>query len=263
MAKKFLFLSLLLAVFTFSAFAEESFTITTYYPSPYGSYNELSTASNTYLATEPFGNVGIGTKSPQGKLDIAAGTAAGYGSRDTSIFFHRTDLPTSFANRITNSFSGNPPDTTMNFELTNSAGNGYTNVMMLRGDGNVGIGTASPGAKLEIGSGGQIKITGGSPGANKVLTSDAAGLASWAPVSVVSYTYYCFSHPAVPNTTPQCSDAGGSQGYCPAGYQQKLALGSWGYCKWPGGDEFFLPPGASCGAGIGTAALGQAYVCSQ
>ena len=42
---------------------------------------------------------------------------------------------------------------------------------------NVGIGTASPGAKLEIN--GQIKLTGGSPGNGKVLTSDATGLATW------------------------------------------------------------------------------------
>jgi hypothetical protein len=44
-------------------------------------------------------------------------------------------------------------------------------------DGNVGIGTLSPGSKLEVA--GQVKITGGAPGAGKVLTSDAAGLASW------------------------------------------------------------------------------------
>ncbi len=45
--------------------------------------------------------------------------------------------------------------------------------------GNVGIGTTSPdpNAKLEIA--GQIKITGGAPGAGLVLTSDANGLASW------------------------------------------------------------------------------------
>jgi len=43
--------------------------------------------------------------------------------------------------------------------------------------GNVGIGTTTPGAKLEVA--GQVKITGGAPGTNKALTSDAAGLASW------------------------------------------------------------------------------------
>lgn len=43
--------------------------------------------------------------------------------------------------------------------------------------GNVGIGTGSPTAKLEVV--GQIKITGGSPGAGKVLTSDASGLGTW------------------------------------------------------------------------------------
>lgn len=43
--------------------------------------------------------------------------------------------------------------------------------------GNVGIGTTTPAAKLEVV--GQIKITGGSPGDGKVLTSDVNGLASW------------------------------------------------------------------------------------
>lgn len=43
--------------------------------------------------------------------------------------------------------------------------------------GNTGIGTQNPGAKLEVA--GQVKITGGSPGTGKVLTSDASGLASW------------------------------------------------------------------------------------
>jgi len=49
--------------------------------------------------------------------------------------------------------------------------------MRIDTSGNVGIGTADPGAKLEVA--GQIKVTGGSPGNGKVLTSDANGLASW------------------------------------------------------------------------------------
>ena len=45
-------------------------------------------------------------------------------------------------------------------------------------EGNVGIGTSNPTQKLDID--GQIRIRGGSPGANKVLTSaDASGNANW------------------------------------------------------------------------------------
>lgn len=57
--------------------------------------------------------------------------------------------------------------------------NGIGNSIIYDTGTNIGIGTTNPGAKLEVA--GQVKITGGSPGAGKVLTSDASGLASWAP----------------------------------------------------------------------------------
>ncbi|MFA5459798.1 MAG: hypothetical protein WC283_00445 [Candidatus Paceibacterota bacterium] len=74
--------------------------------------------------------------------------------------------------------SQNPPagNITPSFsQWTTSGSNIYYNT------GNVGIGTTSPGAKLEVA--GNIKITGGSPGSGKVLTSDASGLASWSAPS--------------------------------------------------------------------------------
>lgn len=48
--------------------------------------------------------------------------------------------------------------------------------------GNIGIGTATPGARLEVNNGttnGAIKIVDGTQGTGKVLTSDANGLGTW------------------------------------------------------------------------------------
>jgi len=52
--------------------------------------------------------------------------------------------------------------------------------------GRVGIGTASPDTNLHVV--GQVKITGGTPGAGKVLTSDATGLATWQTPTVGTVT---------------------------------------------------------------------------
>jgi len=85
--------------------------------------------------------------------------------------------------------------------------------------------------------------------------------ASWTTAALggMSYTHYCFTNAGY--GSPVCTNAGGSQGFCPAGYKQKSALGSWGYCYFSG-DNFLLPPGGSCGAS-GSYVVGSAYVCSN
>ena len=84
------------------------------------------------------------------------------------------------------------------FEIRSSDGlfHAYGNGII---DGSVGIGTAAPGAKLEVA--GQVKITGGSPGAGKVLTSDALGLATWVAPTVGTVT-------GVTGTAPIVSSGG-------------------------------------------------------
>ncbi|MDD5144634.1 MAG: hypothetical protein PHW72_00655 [Candidatus Pacebacteria bacterium] len=91
---------------------------------------------------------------------------------------------------------------------------GAENALII-GEGNVGIGTIDPGAKLEVG--GQVKITGGDPGQGKVLTSDTSGLGSWQAgafggSSLVIYGYYSV-----------CGDYHVSP--CPSGWTQ-AGLGS-------------------------------------
>ena len=136
------------------------------------------------LVDESNGNVGVGTSSPGAKLDIKGSVSAGDPLANSGVMKLNADnfawygwylggSRTAFIQSQASSFdiysqtSGVP----MRFVTSSSER------MRIDGTGNVGIGTTSPGAKLEVA--GQVKITGGSPGAGKVLSSDASGLASW------------------------------------------------------------------------------------
>jgi len=81
------FYAFLLAVLGFGAtLIAEEITLTTYYPAPYGAYNELTTTGNTYLATTS-GKVGIGllaTDTIQNKLDVEGSVAIGASYSGTS-----------------------------------------------------------------------------------------------------------------------------------------------------------------------------------
>jgi hypothetical protein len=142
-------------------------------------------------------NVGIGTNSPNVKLDVRGSTTddgilIGVGNSDKS--------------HVLEFFGGrqNDPNPFIRWKKTDplrfaTDSSGFTEFMRIDKNGHVGIGLTNPGARLEINGGvkiadslnigGQLRITSGSPGAGKVLTSNAAGLASWTTPAVASSHY--------------------------------------------------------------------------
>ncbi len=77
---------------------------------------------------------------------------------------------------------------TSNLEVEAANGN---KTIIQKDNGNVGIGTTSPGAKLEVNNGttaGAVKLVDGTQGIGKVLTSDANGVGTWQSIgSTVVY----------------------------------------------------------------------------
>jgi len=110
------------------------------------------------------GNVGIGTTSPGTKLDVA-----GIINAQDYYYINNKVLAYNADNAIYYGW-----DALIAYQIF--ATSGFERVL-IDNAGNVGIGTTSPTAKLEVA--GQVKITGGSPAAGKVLTSDSGGLGTW------------------------------------------------------------------------------------
>lgn len=180
---------LLFGLFYLIAFAEESITITTYYPSPYGSYASLYVANN----------VGIGTSSPYGPLHVTGIGWSNQTNNPDSSSFPVSEaggfvLDGSYANgqyrtrfvKIDRGYNL-PLYVQQSFGVANSYTNlarfgthqYSTNVFEVFGntalDGNVGIGTASPSEKLHISTGtssGRIRLDTGATAFGELLFTD-------------------------------------------------------------------------------------------
>jgi hypothetical protein len=115
------------------------------------------------------GNVGIGNHFPESTLHITKpneATSLIIGGNSQAGQFTALRLQTS-ANQ--GGYS--------NIQSIKYSGFDFGDLILNRDGGNIGIGTSTPNAKLDIA--GTIKIADGSQGAGKVLTSDTNGVASW------------------------------------------------------------------------------------
>jgi len=140
----------------------------------------LSIASNTYSIATGYGTVASGPTSTamgwittaSGSYSTAMGSSASTNDKDGAFVIGdgstNTVMNASNANEMSMRFDGG-------YRLFSNAT--LTDGLFITSAGNVGIGVTAPTNKLEVA--GQVKITGGTPGAGKVLTSDANGLATW------------------------------------------------------------------------------------
>jgi hypothetical protein len=157
----FLFIMFVLGV---ASIAEE-ITLTTYYPAPYGAYNELTTTGNTYLATIS-GKVGIGTTAPQEELHLRSNENFApilliENSQTTGV---EGDPGIRIKSRITD-FTLFANDEIEQFQICDETAESWpANVRLhIGGDGRVGICTMDPQATLDVN--GTIAVSG-TPGAS-------------------------------------------------------------------------------------------------
>ena len=124
------------------------------------------------------GNIGIGTTFPRRKLEILGDISMGDWTMNfPSRRFGVMDGSTQTAGfEIENTSLGGNFSQKLHF-VTHHYNNSYGRRVTIDEDGNVGIGTETPAAKLDLI--GNLRIADGTQGAGKLLKSDANGAATW------------------------------------------------------------------------------------
>lgn len=110
----------------------------------------------------PNGYVGIGTTSPSLPLVVSNAGAGGLEFNHSGAIGNGTYIQS--YNRSTAAYIPNT-----NYALSQTWYSGATRAMDLNSSGNLGIGTTSPGAKLHVAGGGNIRLTATSDGSNGVF----------------------------------------------------------------------------------------------
>lgn len=138
-------------------------------------------------------HVGIGTSVPAVNLHVTAASTPGQLDGNILITNAITGHTIFDGLRIRMNSSVGSIQNSENGDLLFQTNQGTPGIygdpqIWIKPTGGIGIGTSTPGAKLEVA--GQVKITGGSPGLGKVLTSDASGLASWVAPVVGTHNHF-------------------------------------------------------------------------
>jgi hypothetical protein len=132
-----------------------------------------STSSSELMRIKGNGNVGVGTN-PAFRLDVVGAGGGNVDLRTTGrIWTNSTDGGIWLSN-LQDAFMGNMSTTQFGFW---SSTVGWSAFNINKSSGNIGIGTTTPAQKVDII--GKIKITDGSQGVGKVLSSDINGVGTW------------------------------------------------------------------------------------